>query len=381
MSASLHNPVTHTESDVTLRLVEVWFDSTWAYLMSPQQMVKRVDHHRKHVSDTASVASSIAEGSVVGKSVNEKIKVLHEALQMVHERLRYQDFKDLCACCLKSSDRLYPGFKDILLIVRHLLREDPTYRDKLHAKEIEKITLPMIYQCIYYQFCDYLLRTSRGSEAMKLLTTPTKLTHATYDICRQKFCRLMVDETDIVQYGLLRLIRKLIKYRQRSHSKPAVVLPPPPPTPVQSPAPVPVVDPYPAEYKLTPKYKPPPPPLVDPAAPDVDVDSETSSSSSDDRPLPPYLIPQAAVKAARDLEEETSGSSESDDDTDALDVSRNAREPYTTGPFYSPYGIPRADVRQKAPVKKMTLPTPPRVKEEDDSVSSLEDDDHYRQRS
>ncbi len=214
------NSTVYNEGDMMYRLVETWYDSTWSYLMSPNHMVKRVDNHRKEVSDTASVASStLGEGSVVGKMINEKLDTLQYLLTNVHENLRYGEFKALCDVCLKCSDRLYPGFKDLLLIARFLLREDAAYRDKLTPSEIEKITLPMVYQSIYYEFCSFLLRTTLGSEAMKLLVTATRTKHATYEICRQKFCRILVEETDIVHYGLIRLIKKIIKHRTKAATK------------------------------------------------------------------------------------------------------------------------------------------------------------------
>jgi hypothetical protein len=189
-------------------------------------MVKRVDNRRKQFSSSASVASTVADASILGKGIDEKMDALHDNLRYVKDRLSYKDYKELCACCLKSSDRLYPGFKDITLIVHYLLREDPSYKGMLSDREIDHINLAMIYQCIYQQLCEYLLNTTKGSDAMKMLTTPTKLTHATYDICRQKFCRILVDETDIIQYGIFRLVRKVLKHRKKTSSTPLVDVPP-----------------------------------------------------------------------------------------------------------------------------------------------------------
>ena len=201
--------ITHTESDICLRLVEVWFDSTWAYYMSSstEQFYKRMDKHRRAYSSTASVAgSSVADGSIMGKSLQDKLYAIQKSLKVVEKKLGLDEFSELCAVCLKSCDQLYPGFRDILLIARYLLRESDTYRGKLTNAQIDSITLPMLYQHIYYEMSDFLLRTSKGSEALKLLTHPTKITHATYDICRQKFCRLLCDESGIVEYGILRLV-------------------------------------------------------------------------------------------------------------------------------------------------------------------------------
>jgi hypothetical protein len=252
--------------DILFRLVEIWYDSTWAFLMSLRgdAMVKRVNNRRRSVSSSESVASSVAEGVMTGKSFQEKLSTARESLGRVETVLAYQDYKDLCACCIKTSDNLYPGFHDILPLTQDLLTKHPRYKGKLTARELGKITVPMVYQCIYVQMCDYLTRTPKGAEAMKLLTTPTKLTHAMYDICRQKFCKLLVDEEEIVAFGLHNLVTRIIRHRRPGDEVP----PPPPPVPEPTPA--------------------------------ADDDHESDASDVSDVTIPiPTLVPRAAFLATQ----------------------------------------------------------------------------------
>lgn len=215
--------LTHNENDLLLRLVEVWYDVTWAYYMSSSvdHVAKRIDKHRKTVSSTASVVSvattttTRTEGSMAGKSMKEKILALETHLRDIKAVMKARQFEDICRVSMKSNDDLYPGFKDILLIAKYLLQQSEQYSGLLTPQEINGLTLTQVFQYIYYQLCEYLLSNGMGREALKLVITPAKITHATYDICRQKFCRLLCDETSIVQYGLFQLIK--VVRRDREH--------------------------------------------------------------------------------------------------------------------------------------------------------------------
>lgn len=207
--------VTHTETDLSLRLVEVWYDITWAYYMSSHgdNVAKRIDKRRKTLSSTASVASTIVDGAMVGRSMKEKMHVLECNLKEIKSRMKARQFEDICKVSMKSNDDLYPGFKDILLIAKYLIQRGEAYQNSLTLDEINGLTLTSVFQYVYYQLCDFLLASRTGREAMKLVIAPSKITHATYDICRQKFCRLLCDETSIVQYGLFQLIKRVRQER------------------------------------------------------------------------------------------------------------------------------------------------------------------------
>jgi hypothetical protein len=211
----MNNAFTYTESDLSLRLVEVWYDITWAYYMTynADHVANRIDKRRKTLSSSASVASttSVAEdGSVVGKSMEEKLYVLQRKLQQVTTKITLRHFENICNVSMKSNDVLYAGFNAILEIAQYLLLYEDAYQNLLTPEEIKTLELPYVFQCIYYQLCTFMLHTPMGRHAMKLVIAPSKITHATYNICRQKFCELLYEETSIVQDGLF-LVAKHIR--------------------------------------------------------------------------------------------------------------------------------------------------------------------------
>ena len=348
----MESSITHTESDICLRLVEVWFDATWAYYMSPsvEQFCKRMEKQRRSHSSTASVTSgSVADGSIVGKSVQEKLYHIQKGLKAIKKHMGIKEFAELCTVCLKSSDQLYPGFRDILLIVKYLLRESDTYRGSLTSTEIDGVTLPQAYQYIYYQLADFLLRTSKGSEALKLLTHPVKITHATYDICRQKFCRLLCDETEIVEYGLLRLVKSLVKQRP----------------PIDEPEPEP--EPEPDAEVVDPDPEPAPAPVnhEDPEPEPAPVD-----------PVPVEEVVVEEHEPADDVSAITGPDPDEDEDNISLAVStargeRQPRSSYSSVPFYKAYGTGKM---KDATTKHIPFPLRKFSKDSDSSNESSEDE-------
>lgn len=215
----MSNAFTYTETDMSLRLVEVWYDITWAYYMgdSVDHVANRLDKRRKTLSSSASVASTTSfaeDGSVKGKSMEEKLCVLEKKLQQVNTRMNTRIFENISNVSMKSNDDVYPGFKDILNIAKSLLLYGESYQNLLTSDEINcTLTLPFVFQCIYYQLCHFLVHTPLGRHAMKLVIAPSKITHATYTICRQKFCELLYEETSIVHDGLLLLAQTIQRDR------------------------------------------------------------------------------------------------------------------------------------------------------------------------
>jgi len=55
----------------------------------------------------------------------------------------------------------------------------------------------------------------------KMILTPTRTSQAVYDICRQKFCRVICDEISVVQKGLKNLVTEQVVAKE---------CPPPPPS-------------------------------------------------------------------------------------------------------------------------------------------------------
>ncbi len=206
----------HDESDLSVRLVEVWYDTLWGLFMSNtvDHVAKRLNHRRKMNSSSASVASTIAPGSMVGKGVAEKLRLLDTQLKNIRKYMKARQFEDICKVALKSHDELYPGFKDILIVAQYLLLHGDAYKDTLTHEEIRGLTLTLVFQEIFYQLCSFLTTSQVGKEASKLVVAPSQITNAAYDICRQKFCRLVCEETSIVQYGLFEVITKTLQERE-----------------------------------------------------------------------------------------------------------------------------------------------------------------------
>lgn len=212
----------YTESDLLFRVIEPLYDVAWAYHMSStvDHVAKRMERRRKTFSSTASVvsmattATTKTETSVSGLSVSDKVVAMENLLHRVSRVMRARQFEDVCRVSLKSSDDLYPGFRDVLFIAQYLMERAEPYMGLLTCDEINGLTLTQVFQYIFYEFCAFLLSGKRvGKEAIKLIITPTKITHAAYDLCRQKFARLLSEETGIVQDGLHRLIDKIKKDR------------------------------------------------------------------------------------------------------------------------------------------------------------------------
>ncbi len=274
--------ITYSESDVALRLVEVWYDITWAYYMSSSgnNVAKRIDDRRKVVTKAA------AGDGMLGKSIKEKLQGLQRSLQNIKLLMKARQFEDICRVSLKSSDDLYPGFKDVLLIVQHLMKGSDRYAGLLTPEELNGLTLTLVFQCIYYRVCAFLLAHRMGREACKLVITPAKISHATYDICRQKFSQLLCDQTHVVHDGLLDAIKRIHMDREggleeqtdgdgvTSTASPVVTEDEnaPPDAAVWEPQTVPSPAPTTGNAPVS-VPRPPPPGIDDPDDPDSDVDA------------------------------------------------------------------------------------------------------------
>lgn len=209
----------YTETDLLVRLVEPLYDTAWAYHMSSStdNVVDRIEKRRKAFSSSASVMSMATSSSnnsqMVGLDINEKLVAFERMLGSAHRLMRTRQFEDVCRVSLKSNDDLYPGFSDILMIAQYILERSDPFVGKLTCSEISGISLTQVFQHVFYQLCSFMLKDRMGRQAMKLIVTPTKITHGAYDLCKLKFCRLLSDRTDLVQGGLDRLIRRIIRDR------------------------------------------------------------------------------------------------------------------------------------------------------------------------
>jgi len=272
---------------------------------SVDHVAKRIDRRRRAASSTASVASSIAEGTTAGKTLCEKLYILEKNLKNAKVLMKPRQFEDICKVSLRSNDDLYPGFKDILLIGKYLLVHSEEYQGTLTPEEVNGLTLTFVFQNIYYQLCEFLLTTRVGREAMKLIIMPSKITHATYDICRQKFCRLLCDETSIVQYGLFHMIKKVI--HDRDEDDEAASAHPTPEEPLPEEVPEAPEEPLPEEIPEA------------PPAPEETQDSDMVSFSSNVRKPSFATVPcHAAMEGSLKFPMIDLSSDDDDDDDDGV---------------------------------------------------------------
>jgi hypothetical protein len=248
----------------------------------------------------------MVDGSIVGKNFHDKMEILHDYLRDVRSRLRSQEFQELCECWLKNPDNLYPNFSNVALFARYLLRENRAYENQLTAQEIkEYVTLPVVYQYIYYEMCDYLLNTEDGAEAMKLLATPTRIDQDAYKIARGRFAKQLCSQRDIVKKGILQLAKKIRKSRPtESDPEPEPSEPNPDPEPDPEPEPEPSEpDPEPSEPNPDPEpseLKDPGLQETEPQEPESEADTEpetddTASVSS--YYSTPYGVPRSTASS------------------------------------------------------------------------------------
>ena len=184
-----------TETDLILCLLEVWYDTTWAYYMSANG-----DHVANRIDKCNNTTSVSFSKNVVGKSFQEKLHMLEENLRQVETRMKARDFENICDTMVAHDDDDDYPWNNTLEITKFLLQETLT------REEVDELTLPVVFQVLYYQLCDYLLK---HPQAMKLVIAPTKNNQDTYDVCRHKFCMLLSDETSIIQDGLSCLVKKI----------------------------------------------------------------------------------------------------------------------------------------------------------------------------
>jgi hypothetical protein len=216
----------YIDQDMSLRLVEIFYDMTWAFFISSNadSVAKRMDRHRSS-SSSASVSSVNTESaSVLNRSIVEKIEMLTTNLKKIRRLVAEPELTEICEVSLAKNDDLYPGFKDVLSIAKDLLS------DRLGVEDLEALTVISVFQCIYYRFCDFLIYNKQtGRQMMKMIVTPTRTSQAVYDICRQKFCHALFEEETIIKDGLSDLAATMLS------SKPSTVSPPPPPSSPQTP--------------------------------------------------------------------------------------------------------------------------------------------------
>lgn len=213
---------TYNEVDVMMRLVDPLFDMTWSWTQTFDQE-KLLEKMRKRAAFESSASKSVSskmstiDASLADLTMNEKIALLEKNLKNVKRHFNDSFFEDI-STAFSLSQNLYPGFKDIDFIARYIYRENDKYKGLLSADEIEQVSLAGLMKYGFFGLAKFLLEHKNGHEALKFIILPNKVTNATYDICRKRFCTLLVDEIDIVTYQfnrLARAIRKQVKVSQQ----------------------------------------------------------------------------------------------------------------------------------------------------------------------
>lgn len=210
---------TYSEIDIMLRLMDPLFDMTWSWTQTFDQeklLAKLKRRAAFEVSGSKSVSSKMStmDASLSDMTLNEKIALLEANLKSVKKQFDDNFFDDI-STAFSLSQHLYPGFKDIDFIARYLYRENDKYNKLLDNSQIEMVTLAGLMKYGLFALAKFLLEHQKGHEALKFLILPNKVTNATYDICRKRFCALVVDEVQIVQYQLTRLAKAIIKTKSK----------------------------------------------------------------------------------------------------------------------------------------------------------------------
>jgi hypothetical protein len=200
----------HNEEDIQMRVAEPLYDFCWAWVSQVRieqrnsQKINNILNSSKDNMESVSQTGTKYSSS----NVTEKIEEFETYLKNVSKLLKRKAFKDVCQQYLENQDTMYPGFGDITLIAHYLLNEKDTYRGMLNYNQIKSIDHALIFQFIFYQFCDWMLRTPRGMECMKYILMPVKVTQPKYEICRQKFCKTFtLEDNNIVRFALYKICK------------------------------------------------------------------------------------------------------------------------------------------------------------------------------
>jgi hypothetical protein len=207
------------ESDLMMRLLDPLFDMTWSWTQT-FDVSKTLDKLKKiSTNDAASSRKSVSNYScstvntnTFDMSMSEKMGVFENNLKSVKKVFDDSFFQDL-ANSFSVTPSLYPGVKDVDFIARYLYREHDSYKTLLNPEDILKVTLFGILKHSFFGMIKYFMDDVRGTEAMKYIILPNKVSNATYDICRKRFSNMLVEETSIVSFALVRLARELKKQK------------------------------------------------------------------------------------------------------------------------------------------------------------------------
>lgn len=201
-----------SELDIMMRVVDPCFDVIWAYTQTFDTS-KVLDKLKKRAGVGSSGASVRSLASSVGTTMsemrmNDKIALLEKYLRRVKKEFANDFFEDIVTAMM-MNDNLYPGIRDLDFIARYLYRENPSYKGLVVESDMDKVTVANVFKYVFFDVVRFLLKDRRGLEAMKYITLPTKVSNASFDVARKRFCALVVEDVSIVLNALTRLSIKL----------------------------------------------------------------------------------------------------------------------------------------------------------------------------
>lgn len=201
-----------TELDIMMRVVDPCFDVIWAYTQT-FDTTKVLDKLKKRAgvgSSSASVRSlvSTVETTMSDMRMNDKIALLERYLKRVKKEFSSDFFEDITTAMM-MSESLYPGIRDLDFIARYLYREHDAYKGLLRVEDANTVNVANVFKHVFFAVVRFLLQDRRGLEAMKYITLPNKVSNASFDIARKRFCALVVDDTTIVPRALVKLSKEL----------------------------------------------------------------------------------------------------------------------------------------------------------------------------
>ena len=204
------------EMDMMMRVVDPLFDVTWSWTQTfdaqkaLDKMKRRANSYQPSSAKSVASKASTIDSTLTELTMNDKIALLEKNLKKVKKQFNDVFFDDL-ATAMILNENLYPGIKDVDFIARYLYREDKSYSGLLAADEVSHVTLAKVFKNVFFALSKFLLEDRRGMEAMKFIILPNRVQNATYDICRKRFCVLMVEEIPLIQYALVRLSKEIKK--------------------------------------------------------------------------------------------------------------------------------------------------------------------------
>jgi hypothetical protein len=196
------------ELDMMMRVVDPFYDLIWSWTQT-FDTTKALEKLKKRAYEpSGSTTSTILDSGILELSMTDKIALLEKKLKKVKKEFKDEFFQDVTSA-MNLNKGIYPGIADVDFIARYLFREGDAYKHLLSTETTKRLTTANVFKHLFYSVAKFLLQDSKGTEAMKYVVVPNRVQNATYDICRKRFCALLVEETSVVPYALVKLAKEL----------------------------------------------------------------------------------------------------------------------------------------------------------------------------